>query len=121
MDAWFLGFTSKLVIGVYVGFDAPKTLGKYETGAKAALPIFKSFVKEIVKKKEARPFKIPKDINLVLVDAETGLKADINTKKVIYESFKKKDNFMVILEKSPNKDKLEFYDSAKHRKILRFY
>ena len=44
MDAWFLGFTSKLVIGVYVGFDEPKTLGKYETGAKAALPIFKEFV-----------------------------------------------------------------------------
>ena len=117
MDAWFLGFTSKLVIGVYVGFDVPKSLGKYETGAKAALPIFKTFVK----KKDARPFKIPKNINLVLVDAETGMKADINTKKVIYESFKTKDNFMVILEKSFNKDKLGFYDSANRRKILRFY
>ena len=49
------------------------------------------------------------------------MKADINTKKVIYESFKTKDNFMVILEKSSNKDKLEFYDSANLRKILRFY
>jgi len=121
MDAWFLGFTSKLVIGVYVGFDVPKSLGKYETGAKAALPIFKTFVQKVVKKKDARPFKIPKNINLVLVDAETGMKADINTKKVIYESFKTKDNFMVILEKSSNKDKLGFYDSAKHRRILRFY
>ena len=44
MDAWFLGFTSKLVVGVYVGFDEPKSMGKYETGAKAALPIFKKFV-----------------------------------------------------------------------------
>ena len=121
MDAWFLGFTSKLVIGVYVGFDVPKSLGKYETGAKAALPIFKSFVEKVVKKKDARPFKIPNNINLVLVDAETGLKADINTKKVIYESFKSKDNFMVILEKSSNKDKLGFYDSANHKRILRFY
>ena len=51
MDAWFLGFTSKLVIGVYVGFDEPKSLGKYETGAKAALPVFKKFVKKAVKKK----------------------------------------------------------------------
>ena len=41
MDAWFIGFTSNLVIGVYVGFDEPKTLGKYETGAKAALPILR--------------------------------------------------------------------------------
>ena len=121
MDAWFLGFTSKLVIGVYVGFDVPKSLGKYETGAKAALPIFKTFVENVVKKKDARPFKIPKNINLVLVDAETGTKADINTKKVIYESFKTKDNFMVILEKSFNKDKLGFYDSENHKKILKFY
>ncbi len=121
MDAWFLGFTSKLAIGVYVGFDVPKSLGKYETGAKAALPIFKTFIEKVVKKKDARPFKIPKNINLVLVDAETGMKADINTKKVIYESFKTKDNFMVILEKSLNKDKLGFYDSANRRRILRFY
>ena len=121
MDAWFLGFTSKLAIGVYVGFDVPKSLGKYETGAKAALPIFKTFIEKVVKKKDARPFKIPKNINLVLVDVETGMKADINTKKVIYESFKTKDNFMVILEKSLNKDKLGFYDSANRRRILRFY
>ena len=51
MDAWFLGFTSKLVIGVYVGFDEPKSLGKYETGAKAALPVFKKFVKNAIKKR----------------------------------------------------------------------
>ena len=51
MDAWFLGFTSKLVIGVYVGFDEPKTLGKYETGAKAALPVFKKFVERVWRKK----------------------------------------------------------------------
>ena len=44
-DAWFIGYTSNLVIGVYVGFDSPKTLGKYETGSKAALPVFKDFVK----------------------------------------------------------------------------
>ena len=46
MDAWFLGFTSKLVVGVYVGFDEPKTLGRYETGAKAALPVFEKFIKK---------------------------------------------------------------------------
>ena len=117
MDAWFLGFTSKLVIGVYVGFDEPKSLGRYETGAKAALPIFKKFVKKVIKKKDALPFKIPKTINLVMVDVETGLKADINTKKMIYESFKQKDNFMVDLEKLSNKDKLEFYDSKRKKQF----
>ena len=50
-DTWFIGFTSKLVIGVYVGMDEPKPLGKFETGAKTAMPIFKEFVKKAVKKR----------------------------------------------------------------------
>ena len=121
MDAWFLGFTSKIVIGVYVGFDEPESLGRYETGAKAALPIFKNFIKNVVKKKEALPFKIPKDINLVIVDAETGLRPNINTKKIIYESFKSKGHFMVDLEKSSSTDILGFSDSENIRKIFKFY
>ena len=121
MDAWFLGFTSKLVIGVYVGFDEPKSLGKYETGAKAALPIFKKFVKSVVKKKDAHPFKIPKNINLMLVDATTGLPTNNNTKNVIYESFKPEDYFVAELEKSFNKDRLELYDSKSDKITLRFY
>ena len=121
MDAWFLGFTSKIVIGVYVGFDEPESLGRYETGAKAALPIFKNFIKKVVKKKEALPFKIPKDINLVMVDAETGLRPNINTKKIIYESFKSKGHFMVDLEKSSSTDILGFSDSENIRKIFKFY
>ena len=121
MDAWFLGFTSKIVVGVYVGFDEPKSLGKYETGAKAALPIFKKFVENTVKKKDALPFRIPQSINLVMVDAETGTLPSLNTKKVIYESFKSTDNFVESLEKQSNKDKLEIYDSKLKKKILRFY
>ena len=121
MDAWFLGFTSKLVIGVYVGFDEPESLGKYETGAKAALPIFKKFVKNVIKKRDALPFKIPKNINLVLVDVETGLLANTNTKNAIYESFKSTDNFRADLENTFNKDRLGFYDSENERAILKFY
>ena len=121
MDAWFLGFTSKLVIGVYVGFDEPKSLGKYETGAKAALPIFKKFVQKVVKKKDALPFKIPKNINLVMIDADTGLQPNDNTKKVIYESFKPSDNFIVRLENLSKKHRLEYYDSGKENKIFKFY
>ena len=121
MDAWFIGFTSKLVIGVYVGFDEPKTLGKYETGAKAALPIFKKFVKSVIKKKDALPFKIPKNINLVIVDATTGLPPNNNTKQVIYESFKPNNNFIDNLEKLSNKDKLTFYDSDNQKITFKFY
>jgi len=121
MDAWFIGYTSKLVIGVYVGFDEPKTLGKYETGAKAALPVFKDFVKNVVKKRDSRPFKIPKNIHFIMVDVETGLPPNKDTKKTIYESFKSEDSFFTNLEKLSNKDRLEFYDSEKEKKILKFY
>ena len=121
MDAWFLGFTSKLVMGVYVGFDEPQSLGRYETGAKAALPIFKKFVSNVVKKRDALPFRVPKNIKLVMVNAETGLPSNTNTKKAIYESFKSKDNFITGLEKPLNKDKLGLYDYKSERSILRFY
>ncbi len=121
MDAWFIGFTSKLVIGVYVGFDEPKSLGKYETGAKAALPIFKKFIKSVVKKKDSLPFKVPENISFVMVDPETGLQPNANTKKVIYESFKLKNNTFPSLEKLPNKDTLGFDDSKNQKSTLKFY
>jgi len=121
MDAWFLGFTSKLVIGVYVGFDEPKSLGKYETGSKVALPIFKKFVHKVIKKKEALPFKIPKKIILVMVDIETGLLPNDSTKKIIYESFKQKKNSIIGLEKSLNKDRLKLHELKFEKTILRFY
>ena len=96
-------------------------LGKYETGAKAALPVFKKFIKNVVKKKEALPFKIPKSINLVMVDVETGLPPSKDSKKIIYESFKPEDSYITELEKSYNTDRLEIYDSEKEIKIFRFY
>ena len=121
MDAWFVGFTSKLVIGVYVGFDEPKSLGKYETGAKAALPIFKKFIKYSVKKKDSLPFKIPKNIELVMVDVETGSLPNSKSKTIIHESFKTGDNFIANLEKLTNKDRLMSYDSKKEKITLKFY
>ena len=90
-DAWFIGFTSKLVIGVYVGMDKPESLGKYETGSKAALPIFESFVKKAVKKSEARPFKVPDEITLMVVDPLTGEKAKFTSTDTIIESYKSKN------------------------------
>jgi penicillin-binding protein 1A len=90
-DAWFIGFTSNLVIGVYVGMDNPKPLGKFETGSKAALPIFEEFVKKAVKKSDARPFKVPEDITLMVVDPNTGNKAKFSSKNTIIESYKSKN------------------------------
>jgi len=87
-DAWFIGFTSNLVIGVYVGHDSPKSLGKIETGSRAAMPIFKEFVKNAINNYEARPFKVAKGIKMMVVDSMTGKKADFGSKKTIIESFK---------------------------------
>ena len=90
-DAWFIGFTSNLVIGVYVGMDNPKPLGRFETGSKAALPIFEEFVKKGVKKSDARPFKVPNEITLMVVDPNTGEKAKFTSKNTIIESYKSKN------------------------------
>ena len=90
-DAWFIGFTSNLVIGVYVGMDNPKPLGKFETGSKAALPIFKEFIEKSVKKSNARPFKVPEKMTLMVVDPLTGEKAKFNSKNTIIEAYKSKN------------------------------
>ena len=90
-DAWFIGFTSNLVIGVYVGMDNPKPLGKFETGSKVALPIFESFVKKAIKKSDARPFKASDEIIMMVVDSTTGQKAKFSSKDTIIEAYKKKN------------------------------
>src|SRR5210317_2045911 len=112
-DTWFIGFTSKLVIGAYVGSDNPRSLGRYETGAKTALPIFKSFVKKAVKKEDARPFKVAKNILMKVIDPITGEKAEIGTRRTIIEAYKdmKVENLL-------NKD---INDRLKNNNILRFY
>ena len=78
-DAWFIGFSSNLVIGVYVGFDNPKTLGKFETGSKA-LPIFKDFIENALFKDDFEDFDIPENILLTSLNYNTGLKAELEKK-----------------------------------------
>ena len=90
-DAWFIGFTSDLVIGVYVGMDNPQPLGKFETGSKTALPIFKNFIQSAVKKSEARPFKVSDGITMMVVDPLTGQKAKFSSKNTILEAYKSKN------------------------------
>ena len=114
-DTWFIGFTSKVVIGVYVGMDEPKSLGRYETGAKTALPVFKDFVKQAIKKKDARPFKVAPNISMMVVEIDTGKKASFGSKKTIVEAFK---NEKINNETNPFGDiKYRF----KNNNILKFY
>ena len=90
-DAWFIGFTSNFVVGVYVGMDNPSPLGKFETGSKTALPIFKNFVKKAIKKSEARPFKVSDGITMMVVDPTSGQKASLSSKNTIMEAYKSKN------------------------------
>ncbi len=90
-DTWFIGFTSNLLVGVYVGSDNPVPLGKYETGSKTALPIFKSFISDSVNKYDARPFKAARGTVMMVVDPLTGQKAKFNSKNTIIEVFKKEN------------------------------
>ena len=91
-DTWFIGFTSNLVVGVFIGYDNPGSLGKFETGSKTAMPVFKEFIKKTANSDNARPFKVPDSIKMMVVDAKTGKKANPQTKLAIIESFKVNDN-----------------------------
>ena len=91
MDAWFIGFTPDLVIGVYVGFDDPDTLGKFETGAKAAIPVFEDIIKKLPKKNISPFFKVPPGINLIKINNTTGILSQTDTGSSILESFKSND------------------------------
>lgn len=86
-DTWFIGFTPNLVVAVYLGFDHPKSMGKYETGTSAALPICLDFFQEALKDTPDIPFRIPQGIKSVKVDYDTGLPL-ANSKHYIYEAFK---------------------------------
>ena len=90
-DTWFIGFSSNYVIGVYVGYDEPSSLGKFETGARTAMPIFKDFVKKVVKKESARPFKVPPGVKMLVVNSINGQRASYSDDSIIIEAFKEKD------------------------------
>ena len=112
-DTWFIGFTSKLAIGVYVGSDNPKSLGRYETGAKTALPIFGNFVKNAVKKEDARPFKVADNILMKVIDPVTGKIAEKESKTTIIEAYKNNQ-----INNTSSKD---INNRLKNNNILKFY
>ena len=115
-DAWFIGSSSNLVIGVYIGFDSPKTLGRYETGAKAALPIFKEFIKEALYKDDFKAFLIPKEIFFSAINYNTGKIENFSNPNSIVEAFKLSDINKI---KNNNLDNNTNYDSL--IKFRQFY
>ncbi|MBU6155691.1 MAG: penicillin-binding protein 1A [Alphaproteobacteria bacterium] len=71
-DAWFVGFSPNLTVGIYIGFDQPMSMGHGETGGQNAAPIFRDFMAEAVGKQPPVPFRVPPGIRMVRVDLKSG-------------------------------------------------
>ena len=87
-DAWFIGYTPDLVVGVFVGYDTPRPMGKGMTGGHVAAPIFGEFMKMALADKKAVPFRIPPGIKLVRVSLRTGMRAQGSEADSVLEAFK---------------------------------
>ena len=103
-DAWFIGYTPDLVIGVYVGFDQPKSLGYKQTGSSVAVPIFKKFAKKIKINRNKKPFRIPDGISFVRIDPNSGMVS--NKEESIVEPF--------ILGSEPYSDNIKVIDGLEN-------
>ena len=87
-DTWFMGFSPNLAVGVYIGFDRPRSLGRRETGSSVAVPVFRDFMAQALARQPAIPFRIPPGIQLVRIAGATGLPAGSNDRQVVLEAFK---------------------------------
>jgi penicillin-binding protein 1A len=87
-DAWFIGFSPDLAMGVFIGYDTPQPMGHGETGGELAAPIFADFFKQVLKDKPAVPFRTPPDIRQVRINKKTGQRTDPSDPDAIIEYFK---------------------------------
>jgi penicillin-binding protein 1A len=100
-DAWFIGFSPDLVVGIYIGYDKPRNLGRGGTGGHLAAPVARDFLKLALADKPAVPFRVPAGIKLIRVDAKSGMRAGPgDSGRTILEAFKPgtapPDNYSVI-------------------------
>jgi penicillin-binding protein 1A len=87
-DAWFLGYTPRYTTGVWVGMDKEASLGKGETGARTASPIWLDYMQKALEGRPARTFTVPEGIVFAKIDAKTGLLPIKESEKTIFECFK---------------------------------
>ncbi|WP_349361025.1 penicillin-binding protein 1A [Stappia sp.] len=87
-DAWFVGFTPDLTVGVFVGYDTPKPMGRGATGGQVAAPIFTAFVEDALADQPPVEFRVPKGLQLIPINRRTGLRAAAGTPGTILEAFK---------------------------------
>ncbi|MBI5787306.1 MAG: PBP1A family penicillin-binding protein [Candidatus Schekmanbacteria bacterium] len=87
IDAWFVGFSPQLAAGVWTGLDDAKSIGRYETGGRAANPIWTKFMQSALKTLPVKDFPMPAGIVEVSIDAKTGMLASAECERVIREYF----------------------------------
>jgi penicillin-binding protein 1A len=87
-DAWFIGFSPDLVVGVWTGFDTPRDMGAGETGGRIAAPVFRDFMRDALRDTPPTPFRIPGGVRLVRVDYQTGLLPSASSTQTIIEAFR---------------------------------
>ena len=88
-DVWFIGYSADLVVGLYLGYDKPRSLGRAAQGGHTAAPIVKNFMKLALAEKPATPFKVPPGIRLVRIDAKSGMRPNPGDGgRTILEAFK---------------------------------
>ncbi len=90
-DAWFVGYTPDLAVGVYVGYDNPTPMGHKRTGGELAAPIVADFMQLALRDQPATPFRVPRAIELIPIDANSGKRAIFGGEGVILEAFKPGD------------------------------
>jgi penicillin-binding protein 1A len=100
-DAWFIGFSPDIAVGIYIGYDKPRNLGRKATGGALAAPIAKDFLKLALADKPAIPFRVPAGIKLIRVDAKSGMRAGPGEGgRTVLEAFKPgtapPDNYSII-------------------------
>ncbi|MBB6470240.1 penicillin-binding protein 1A [Aminobacter lissarensis] len=87
-DAWFVGYTPNLVVGLYMGYDKPQGLGKGTTGGGLAAPVFKDFMTVALEGTPKSDFVVPAGMKLISIDRKTGMQAGEGAPGTIMEAFK---------------------------------
>jgi penicillin-binding protein 1A len=87
-NGWFIGFTPDLAVGVFIGYDQPRPLGKRETGSSVAVPVFGDFLSEALANRPVIPFRRPNDTLVIPVHAETGERVLQSDPNAVLEVFK---------------------------------
>jgi penicillin-binding protein 1A len=86
-NAWFVGYTPSIAAGVWVGHDRVRTLGRDETGARAALPIWIALMREVLKDRPAEDFALPENVTMARVDMVTGFLANPTCPRPVIMAF----------------------------------